>query len=279
HPTLIGELVGLAIANLAFGPLEEMLEQPSCPNLYWALTNLPNPLVPMENGMQGERVLIQSEFHELDETAPMIADRLKKLIVHIDKIRQMEDKPIDADRTTRAWLDARNKDDAKLRAARARLVETGFSDERLQTFPPDQIILLDEKRDYEARRDEVMKLVKLPHWQAEAEFAAIKPPKDPGLFEIFVPALNKVRRAHARTEQRIALLRHVEALRLYAAEHDGKWPEKLADITAPLPDDPFTGKPFRYKLEGTTAHLRGSPPSGEENTPGFNVRYELTIKK
>ena len=44
HPSLIGGLVGWAIANSAFGPLEEMLEHPSCPNLYWALTNLPDPL-------------------------------------------------------------------------------------------------------------------------------------------------------------------------------------------------------------------------------------------
>src|SRR5205823_6598191 len=153
HPTLIGDLVGIAIAVVAIAPLEEMLEQPGCPNLFWALTNLPNPFVSLEGGMQGERVLIQSEFRELDESAPMSADRLKKLIVHIDKIRAMDDKPIDSDRTTRAWLNARNRDEALLRAARARLVEAGFPEEPLLRFPPDQVILLDEKREYEARRD------------------------------------------------------------------------------------------------------------------------------
>ena len=56
HPTFIGNLVGIAIANTAIGPLEEMLEQPGCPNLYWALTNLPNPLVSLDKGMEGERV-------------------------------------------------------------------------------------------------------------------------------------------------------------------------------------------------------------------------------
>ena len=34
HPTLLGNLVGIAIANLAIAPLEELLEQPGCPNLY-----------------------------------------------------------------------------------------------------------------------------------------------------------------------------------------------------------------------------------------------------
>ena len=66
-------------------------------------------------------------------------------------------------------------------------------------------------------------------------------------------------------EQRIGLLRHVEALRLHAAEHDGKVPGELSEVRRPLPDDPVTGKPFRYELKGATVHLRGSPPAGDEN--------------
>ena len=57
HPTLIGDLVGLAIAFIAIGPLEEMLEQPGCPNLYWALTNLPNPFISLDKGNEGEPFL------------------------------------------------------------------------------------------------------------------------------------------------------------------------------------------------------------------------------
>ena len=57
HPTLIGDLVGMAIASMAISHLEEMLEQPGCPNLYWALTNLPSPLISLDKGMDGERVM------------------------------------------------------------------------------------------------------------------------------------------------------------------------------------------------------------------------------
>ena len=80
-----------------------------------------------------------------------------------------------------------------------------------------------------------------------------------------MPAVATVRRAQGRLEQRIALLRHVEALRLYAAGHKGAWPASLSAIPVPLPDDPFTGKPFRYEVIGKTAHLRGTPPRGAEN--------------
>ena len=45
HPTLIGTLVGIGCANMAISPLEELLEQPDCPNFYWALTDLPDPFI------------------------------------------------------------------------------------------------------------------------------------------------------------------------------------------------------------------------------------------
>ncbi len=61
-------------------PLEEMLEQPGCPNLYWALTNLPSPLIPLDKGMDGERVMHQWLFRDLDDSAPMSKDQLKKFI-------------------------------------------------------------------------------------------------------------------------------------------------------------------------------------------------------
>jgi hypothetical protein len=206
----------------------------------------------------------------------MSGDQLRKLIAHIDRVLEMEGRP--REKSTRGWLDARLQDEAILRAARARLVEIGLADERLRQFPAEQILLLDQKREYEARRDEVMKYMKFPAWQSEVLVAALKPASEPALFEVFLPALIKVRRAQARLEQRVHLLRHVEALRMYAADHGGRWPAALSEVTVPLPDDPFTGKPFRYSVEGALAHVRGSPPRGDENNPNLNVRYEITLR-
>jgi hypothetical protein len=125
-----------------------------------------------------------------------------------------------------------------------------------------------------------MKLMNLPPWEIEARLGQARPPaRERALFDGLLPALEKVRRAQGRLEQRIALLRHVEALRLYAAAHDGKWPGKLSDVAVPLPVDPFTGKPFLYTVEGAVAHLRGSPPPAEKKNPGFNIHYEVAIQK
>src|SRR4051812_43846416 len=37
HPTLIGQLVGLALASIALQCVEEFIQQPGAPNLFWAL--------------------------------------------------------------------------------------------------------------------------------------------------------------------------------------------------------------------------------------------------
>ena len=74
HPTLVGSLVGYSMATMAIGPLEEMLEQPGCPNLYWALTNLPMPLVSMEKGRKasacGSRLSFAIWMRAPDERGP-----------------------------------------------------------------------------------------------------------------------------------------------------------------------------------------------------------------
>ncbi len=274
HPTLIGNLVGIAIATVGIGPLEELLEQPGCPNLYWALTNLPNHLVSLERGFEGERVIMQSVLRELDEKNSMTPAQLKKLIAHLDSLRFQEKQP-----SVMTWLEARTKDPAFARAARRRLIEYGIPEERLHTFPPEQILLLDERWEFEIRRDEVMKLMNLPTWQVEELFPLIKFNSEAHVFEFLLSSGQKVRRAQGRLEQRLALLRHVEALRLYAADHQGRWPETLTDVNVPLPVDPFTGKPFHYTREGDTAHLRGSPPPGAENIPAHNPHYAITIQK
>jgi hypothetical protein len=279
HPTLIGNLVGIATANQAIGTLEEMLEQPGCPNLYWALTNLPIPLVPLDKGMGGERALVLSEFRDLDDRASMSAQQLGKFIAHMELL-VAAGQPSTGPGPVRAWLDARAKDENVASAARRRLNEVGIPEERTRHFPADQVILLDEKREYDVRIDDVMKLVHIPMWQTETQASQNRLPKSPALFaDALVPGVDAVRATQARLDQRIALLRHVEALRLYAADHNGALPANLSECSVPLPDDPFSGKPFRYERHGTTAHVSGSPPVAEQNNAKFNVHYELTLQK
>src|SRR5262249_39426248 len=146
-------------------------------------------------------------------------------------------------------LDARTKDGAKLAAARNRLVELGLAEALVKSFPPTQVILLDEERELQTRFDDVAKIVSFPSWQFQPLYEkASERRKEPTLLaDLFLPSQQAASNAATRLQQRIALLRVVEALRMYAAEHKGSLPAQLADVSVPLPVDPVTGKPFLYE--------------------------------
>ena len=97
---------------------------------------------------------------------------------------------------------------------------------------------------------------------------------------LLLPATDKMVSSRARIDRRLAALRCVEAVRLYAAAHDGKLPASLDEIKdVPLPVDPVNGQPFDYRVAGDRAYLSCSPfpgqPANNTNTP----TYELTIKR
>ncbi len=277
HPTLIGDLVGIAIAFVAIGPLEEMLGQPNCPNLYWSLTDLPNPLISLREGLQGERLMIETEFAGYDLGTPLSEDQLNKLAIRLhETVTLVTSTRIDM----KTWL-AKLLDGKQLELARQRVIQAGWDAERVKQFPPLQVVIVDGKLAFEERRDDTTKWAMVPYWQAERYLAGRPAADQPGaaLFDAFQVNVLKVRKAQVRLQQRIAMLRHVEAIRMYAADHEGKLPAKLEDINLPLPADPFSGEPFRYSVENGIAELRGSPPRGEEKNAGYNVRYVISIKK
>jgi hypothetical protein len=263
-PVGAANLLGLEVAGLALDTLEEMVQQPRCPNLYWALTDLPVPLVALRKGLQGDSGRAAADLRRLREDAPMteaeVEDVVSRLSGTIGFARQQAGRPPSA---LRSVLRAGVKDAEKVRTARARLVEAGRAEALVRKFPPAQVLLLEQKHESETQRDERLKLLGLAPWQL-ALVDGKNGGRECGLLADLLPDVAGARRAQARLEQRIALLRHVEALRLYAAAHEGKLPAQLSDCPVPLPADPFTGKPFRYEARGSTAHLGSS--------------YEVTIK-
>ena len=97
-----------------------------------------------------------------------------------------------------------------------------------------------------------------------------------------VPALINLRvvrtthRAMLRADRQIAVLRVIEAIRMYAASHDGRLPESPDQITeVPVPNDPATGKPFLFSRSGDAAILHGPEAGLRSLTP----TYRLTIRR
>jgi hypothetical protein len=287
YPAPEANLFGISIVHLALDTFEEMLQQPGCPNLYWALTDLPSPLVDLRKGLQGHATLVSNEFKPLRSDAVMTEAELEKVVSRLSGMnglaREQAGRP---PWNWRAGLEARVKSPNNVRLARERLIADGVDKALVDKlallalvakFSPLQVILLDEKRDYELRRDERTKLLALAPWQIEA-LPVAKTAKDI-LFQDLLPDVVALRRGQARLEQRIALFRAIEALRMYAAEHGGKLPDTPAELPVPLPGDPVSGKPIGYEVNNGTAHLHGAAPRSEEKNPEFNLHYEVTIKK
>src|SRR5215831_14589830 len=129
HPSEVANLVGLWTAHLGLNTLEEMVQQPGCPNLYWALTDLPSPLVDLRKGAHGRRTLLAAEMRGLRDDVPMTQPELDKFVDRYCSMRSFErEQAGEEPRSQRAALQASVKDAERVSAARKRLVEAGCAE-------------------------------------------------------------------------------------------------------------------------------------------------------
>jgi hypothetical protein len=285
HPTLIGQLVGVAIATIAVNAAEEFIQQPGSPNLFWALTDLPVPFLSLRAGMDGERMFISADFDALKTAADPVVDAvlLKKIDAYDEMLRPGTEAPSPryVAGALKAGLQARAKDAAEVQAARGRLIRAGLKPEHVNVWSPLHVVLLDDEVLCEQYRDELGKWVNLPFWQAKPGMgtaeAAIAAARGKTPFLELVPAFIKVKQAQARLDQRFAYLQVLEALRLYAHAHGGALPAALADTQLPLPLDPVTGRPFEYAVKDGVATLHGENPSAGQGVT--NRYYGIRIRK
>src|SRR5262249_5502394 len=124
NPTHAANQLGLSVAHLVLDVLEEMVQQPNCPNLYWALTDLPCPLVDLHKGFQGDRSRMTTELRPIRDDAVMTEEELEKVVSRLSGMMglariQAGQSPPDL----RAGLLARAKDAEKVRVLRERMVE------------------------------------------------------------------------------------------------------------------------------------------------------------
>jgi hypothetical protein len=161
----------------------------------------------------------------------------------------------------------------------------GLKADAIDAMAPAEVLLRYLSSVYRDFRDDVFKAVYLPfpkHQTVASEaLKRLKTAPDTEacrVARLFVPAILKVQLADIRTQRRLAILQAIEALRIYAAAHNGALPDKLDQVKiAPVPDDPGTGRPFEYQRDGNTAMLISRIP-GE--VPGYTaLRYRVTVRK
>jgi hypothetical protein len=289
-PLLISALVGIAIGTEMSHQVEELIQAPGSPNLYWALTALPRPLVSLRKPLQGERMLVYAELPELRdiETAHFSKEQEQALIEHVIRVVELME---DGGRSKGANWENRLLATALAAKiypeAKRALVARGRPIEQVERLPVFQVVMIHVLHQYQRLQDDMFKWFNVPYWQAEPELAkveqqigAAKSRLEGVPLILFLPAIRKVYAATVRLDRHIAALRCVEAIRLYAAAHDGKLPAALDQIAeVPVPVDPMTGKSFEYQADGTKARLSAAAPPGMASFPQNALDYELILKR
>ena len=189
------------------------------PNVYWALTVIPRPLIDLHKGNEFEQAMVELQFPDLaDLSRPRSPEqwdtalrRVRKeteRIIGFDLDGEGKSKKVLKPGTT--WKDPASKS-PELPAARKYLTEVvGMSAASVEAMPPAQVLLLYFSKYYHELRDDVFKTTYLPfptgrRLGAEAELRLkSQPDTEASRLTMFLPAVLKVNLAQARIERKLA---------------------------------------------------------------------------
>jgi len=282
-PTLIQDLVGVSIAAMMLKYVQEFVASPGAPNLYWALTELPDPLVDFRQSLGYEYDLMYWEIPELrDISDGMLSEAQASALVNktFKKFREagLWDQD-DFNLLPMAWVMIHYAD------AKRFLADRGMDSSRVEAMPAAQVVMMYQFREFREVRDNVFKWFSLPYPQyrlhADKYDKAIDEASQRGfksnLFANYLPALSRIRFLGVRLHRDIDLLRVIEALRMHAAANQGSFPKALDDVTiVPVPKDPVTGQAFVYTYKDNR-HVRLEAPDVPEQKNKRPV-FELTLQ-
>ncbi len=290
-PTLIQGLVAVAAGSMMFPRIDEMITHEKSPNLYWALTSLPQPLVSFRTGLGGEPLMIDNLFPEMRDmlytgkVKPITQEEIQKVLPILQQID-----PGSEVKKSLKQLFFQTALVVNIDAAKKVLAEHGITEAMLANIAPLQIIFMAEVLYYDKNYQDLIKWNGIPYpiarkhiRETEASFkkpipSVLSPFPLGTISAMMLPAVSRVMEAGPKMERRIAALRIIEAIRLQAA-FDKAWPDSLEKITlVPVPTDPFTGKPFAYKKEGKKIKITAMVPEGETPSPSNNFTYELELE-
>ncbi len=270
---IVSNLVGISIAKLALDDCLRIIEHDECPNLYWAYATLPKPLVTLENSLGFERRLLLEQVKLLKEVdlqprEEAFWDQIMESIASMyleSEIEGWSDLNLPSAKTKLQSMIDRSLDQAKEYLKYASIA----SEEQLQSLAPTHLAMLALVTYYRERADNMAKWAHVPYHQLRMNSLYQKFVSEESN-DITVGELTQVCNqflvttqiypAQAQVARKIALLQTIEAVRMYAAEHDGALPESLDETPVPAVLDPVTGKHFEYKHTGNQFEIY-APPS------------------
>ncbi|WP_145056713.1 hypothetical protein [Adhaeretor mobilis] len=289
EPLLICDLVGIAICSTGNHSLIELIAQPNSPNLYWAIAELPKPMVSVRESMRTEMSLGLRTFpFILDaETAEHSPEEWARLLANaVIEQQQLTTGGLRDDEQGRlmARFGMTAMSAVAYPAAKQRLIDSGMDPQRVEGMPVGKVVSVDALRVYRRIADDIEKWSYVPYRESRKHSMsdAFKSSSTVASYNGFgyvlanslLPAVQAARQAEQRLLWNTLGIQTVEAIRMHAAE-TGKLPEKLSEIEiVPVPRNPVTDEFYEYELRGETATV-DLPFS--DGFAGIAWRFEITL--
>lgn len=286
-PILITRLIGIAIEKTMLDRVADLIERGG-PNMYWALAELPEPLIDIRAAVFYECQWLLTTTPEIRKAQAGIlskpeADRLLKSIADVFlAVQPIGDGPSDLRvQLLRAAVIMRHYEEAK-----RDLIRQGRSEKQVAAMPVSQVVVLYLLKDYLHWRDAMLKWFNLPYWQAcpglqqtAGELGTwIRTEGRLNPLTQLLPAMQHSYTAQVTLDRKRAALQTIESIRAFAARH-GRLPKTLDGLALPVPVDPMTGKRFRYKPDGLSFTLSGDVPEGVPARHAVHFEIRLTLDK
>lgn len=288
-PFIIGKLVAVSINTIMLEEVETLLQQPGAPNLYWALATLPDEIGDMRDSLEGERLAFENTLYGImhlpDE--PLSEDAWRERITTaVSDFMQLQGhvytRRHDREEATAKFMAA-----AVLLAygdaGKASLRQQGVPQEIVDAMSYSEATVRATRESSLTLLSEYYKWLLIPRSQSSTvdlaeRYLAQQRESNPTDLAVIVgslmmPAFQAAQAAGDRLLTRRNQLITVEAIRAYAAAHDGQLPTSLEKLE-PLPawQQARSNAPFEYqKVSNTEALLRRSTSFSSEPDAEFQL--------
>src|SRR5262249_51798762 len=158
------DLVGIAIASIMLARVEEWVQVPGSPNLYWPLTDLPRPFIDTRHSTR-------VELNTLYRSFPDVRELRKKKLTEAEAHR-LGEKVLSpfacAEAEAPGWLRKRGTTALAVNhspAAKKGLLASGRTAREVEAMPRLQVVAVYYLEEYDRARDEILQWLAVPAWQ------------------------------------------------------------------------------------------------------------------
>ncbi len=277
---LVDGLVGVGVAAMALDGTAQIAQLPDAPNRYWSLTTLPRPMFELSHWLRAERLWVAVSLPTMRNPEAMTADRWEQTVRKLNEYISLSPEDDRARETMQRLSDPQ----AMKQIATRYYKEQGMADPEIAAmgdYPLLARFVIDE---YSESFNAMAKLVHLPFPQGDPLIEQLEQTligrgigAGSVLTDLMLPSFRRAYASPYRLERQIAALRIVEAIRDHAAHNNGALPATLEEVRLPISEDPMTGEPFGYEVNGNSFTITAR--RYQENDPNSGFVWGVTMRR